>query len=365
MGYVRFFFLFFVSLPFLEGKAEVLEFSQNLEKWVSQFGCDDVKKVLFLGDVFVREDRFFEGSFDPLLPLLEKADEIVVNFEGVLSHEKKPYKEDKEFLLEQSIHLIPFLKKYGIHNVTLSNNHIYDYGHEGLMTTLQELEKHEMRYAGAGKNSESARRPLVLFSDPKVLLHSYSLTFPQEAWAHSQKSGTAYLSKEALLKFSENKKEKEYHFFSIHWGQEKTVKLKDYQKEIASFLNQKNILGVIGHHAHHFQPIEQKENTFVFYGLGNALFTSFAPRTLPSLGSFCFLCRRGEKLEAFPLLVFLEEGFVEGKWYSQLMTLKDYREKWLSLNKMIDPSFSFYFPLENKVLSWENIEKEDISLGKR
>ena len=46
--------------------------------------------------------------------------------------------------------------------MTLANNHVYDYGEEGLLSTLDCLRKADIPYTGAGENRKEASKILSL-----------------------------------------------------------------------------------------------------------------------------------------------------------------------------------------------------------
>ncbi len=52
--------------------------------------------------------------------------------------------------------------RYGFNFLGISNNHTMDYSYEGLASTISELKKKDVAYAGAGKNLYEASRPAVL-----------------------------------------------------------------------------------------------------------------------------------------------------------------------------------------------------------
>ncbi len=50
--------------------------------------------------------------------------------------------------------------------VNLANNHIRDYGSQGVLDTIQVLEEHGIPYLGAGKDMENSNRSLILEKNP-------------------------------------------------------------------------------------------------------------------------------------------------------------------------------------------------------
>jgi poly-gamma-glutamate synthesis protein (capsule biosynthesis protein) len=56
------------------------------------------------------------------------------------------------------------LKQLGYDIVNLAQNHIYDFGVEGVETTIRELDEAELPYIGIGRNADEAARPVILES---------------------------------------------------------------------------------------------------------------------------------------------------------------------------------------------------------
>ncbi len=55
---------------------------------------------------------------------------------------------------------VELLSVFGTDAVTLANNHVYDYGEEGLLSTLDCLRKADIPYTGAGENRKEASKIL-------------------------------------------------------------------------------------------------------------------------------------------------------------------------------------------------------------
>lgn len=60
------------------------------------------------------------------------------------------------------------LKDYGFDVVNLAHNHIYDFGAEGVETTLQELAAAGLAHFGIGRDAEEAARPAIVTSGKGV-----------------------------------------------------------------------------------------------------------------------------------------------------------------------------------------------------
>ncbi len=59
------------------------------------------------------------------------------------------------------------LKKYGFNFYGTANNHVMDYGHEGLLSTIRALDENGLAHAGTGDCMEDAEKPAILDIDGK------------------------------------------------------------------------------------------------------------------------------------------------------------------------------------------------------
>ena len=103
-----------------------------------------------------------EAIFEPTLPYLGEATEITVaNLECPLTNSGTPHP-TKPIIFRGSPENVAGLAYAGIDVVTLANNHIIDYGLEGMRQTQAVLDSNNILYSGAGANSYEAYLPLFL-----------------------------------------------------------------------------------------------------------------------------------------------------------------------------------------------------------
>ena len=116
------------------------------------------------GDFFVSPEYTSSNLFsEDIIRLFDQTDINIVNLECpvIKDHNKEKitksgpnlYTNDKVF--EQ-------LKQLNINLVTLANNHILDFGSDGLMTTIQGCQQNKIRTVGAGENLEIASNPIYI-----------------------------------------------------------------------------------------------------------------------------------------------------------------------------------------------------------
>jgi hypothetical protein len=93
------------------------------------------------------------------LTLLPRPDIFMVNLENPVT--SRTQRIEKEFNFKMNPKYLMVLQSAGINVVTLANNHIFDYGSEGLLDTIHYLDSLSIRHVGAGHNLTEARKPTV------------------------------------------------------------------------------------------------------------------------------------------------------------------------------------------------------------
>ena len=223
-------------------------------------------------------------AFERIAPELKKADITLVNLEAPLTSRGSEFV-DKKYRFRVRPQAVAALKKAGITTVTLANNHSMDFGKEGLLDTLQQLKKAGIGHVGAGKHLAAARRPVFYdIRGTRVAILGYSLTLPSEFWASENRAGTAPLM-EKLVKedIAAARTQAAIVLVTVHWGEEGTTRLREYQPRLARLMIDSGADAVIGHHPHILQGIEHYKRGIIFYSLGNFAFASksrIADRTL-------------------------------------------------------------------------------------
>ncbi len=94
---------------------------------------------------------------DDLAPVSRAADWTVVNLETVVgSFDDDAALDAKRFLLQSTPHVTSALDEMGVDVVTLGNNHAYDWGEEGIESTLDALDQAGIGHVGAGRSASEA-----------------------------------------------------------------------------------------------------------------------------------------------------------------------------------------------------------------
>lgn len=125
-------------------------------------------KTLLLGDLsptVVTNPLFEKKDVDALFSdtkiLFEENDVNFVNLECALTDYDKSI-EKYGPPLKASVNVADVLKMLGVNYCGLSNNHIFDYGIQGVKDTIEALEQAGLDYTGFGMNYEDSRKNLII-----------------------------------------------------------------------------------------------------------------------------------------------------------------------------------------------------------
>ena len=172
----------------------------------------------------------------------------------------------------------------GIDCCVLANNHVLDWGRDGLTQTLATLHTAGIRTAGAGANDDEARAPAIieLGNDGRVIVFAYgcaSAGVPPEWAAAGDRSGLNYLvdltpaSAQAIAsRVSAVKRAGDIAVASIHWGDNWGYEVPRSQRAFARMLIDDAGIDIVhGHSSHHPKGVEIHRGRPIFYGCGDFL----------------------------------------------------------------------------------------------
>ena len=163
----------------------------------------------------------------------------------------------------------------GLNIAVLGNNHVSDFGEEGVSDTLETLRQLGIRSVGYGDALEEALRPTEIQCDG-VRIALVSLVCPTtngENLATHTTPGTAPLGMQILRSVIEkNRAQADILLVYLHWGYEQSHSVTTDQIRLARRAIDWGADAVIGTHGHVIQPYECYKGKWIFYGLGNFLF---------------------------------------------------------------------------------------------
>lgn len=255
--------------------------------------------VLFSGDVTLgyhyeeyvdeqvskggKKDELLGWGFQQVRGVTTKADLFVVNLECPFTDrgEKIP----KNFNFRARPELSAALAAGGVDVASIANNHMIDYGPEGLFDTISALDTVGVAHFGAGRTLAEARAPAIV--EKKGITFAFLGYFflgdrniePKEVIATPEQPGVAGdFSDLAALKAMVDadvraaKQQADHVIPFFHWGREGTTQPEPYQVELAHAAIDAGAAAVIGSHPHVLQGLELYQGKPIAYSLGNFVF---------------------------------------------------------------------------------------------
>ncbi|MDP4009303.1 MAG: CapA family protein [bacterium] len=271
--------------------ATILLFRSNPPSLVEQDVPDrDASYVLlFVGDIIL--DRGVEHMVKtqgenswmfPLAPVaeyLKEADFLFGNLESVISD--KGHNVGSIYSFRAHPASMEALTTAGFDMVSVANNHSFDYTIEAFADSLKRLEGASILYTGGGFTNREARAP-SLFSLPNgttIGVVAYT-TVGSPSWeATENRAGIAWIDEARLNQLREDiantKKVADIVITSFHFGEEYQPAPSSFQRTIGETAIEAGADIVVGHHPHVLQPLEQYQNGWIAWSLGNFLFDQY------------------------------------------------------------------------------------------
>ena len=212
-----------------------------------------------------------------------KPDARIVNLETAVTTQDDPWP-------YKGIHYrmhpanVPCLTAAAIDCCVLANNHVLDWGREGLVETLETLGSVGIRTAGAGRNAEQAFTPAILPTSAggRVAVHAFALVssgVPPEWRAAVDRPGINVLRDLSGHSLDVVKRQVEKHrragdivIVSLHWGPNWGFDVDPAEQEFARGLVAEAGADIVhGHSSHHVKGIEVYRERLILYGCGDLL----------------------------------------------------------------------------------------------
>ncbi|UOQ87048.1 CapA family protein [Gracilibacillus salinarum] len=232
--------------------------------------------IFVCGDIvnYQHKDGYFIS--EPLRDIIAGANFSIANFEAPIQGNFGPA-EKSGIQHHQCKNTIAALKDQGFDMLTLANNHIMDYGEEGLKATLNEIKANELRNIGAGTSFSEAYTPQIVKINNITIgfINACEAQFGVLDYNSSDKSGYAWINHNEIdEKIIELRNICDYVVVLAHAGLENfSIPQQEWRMRYKQFIN----LGadvVIGSHPHVPQGFEEYKGKFIFYSLGNFYFDS-------------------------------------------------------------------------------------------
>ena len=232
-------------------------------------------KILIAGDVFATEhtEKHFargdaEKTFGNLKKVFEGNDINFVNLECAIGSSTNAIKKYGPNLIS-TYGTAQTLKNLGVTLCGLSNNHSFDFGIEGMQSTLSELSKAGLEYTGFGENYEDSRKNYVYEKDGEkvciiaVCEHEYT-------YALDNRMGSRPFDPfDTIWDIREAKKECDRVIVIYHGGKELSRYPSPRVRKTFHAMAKNGADVVIGQHSHCLCGYEKVNGAHLFYGQGD------------------------------------------------------------------------------------------------
>ncbi|MDR1907322.1 MAG: CapA family protein [Holosporales bacterium] len=265
------------------------------------------KKIVLdlVSDVYIqREDP--ENAFQYVNHIFKAADVVFGNQEACLST-----KGINRGRFQSNPEMVASLVAGGFDVVGLANNHSMDRGAEGIMETIETLDKAGIAHCGAGKNIDEAHKPVIIEREStNIAFLSYTSVFLDHFQALADRAGvavvklrTSYRPPERFFEvpgmpaivltepeqdsvdrmkqdIANAKTKADIVVISWHWGISQSYRLvAEYQREMGKLAIDAGADLIVGHHPHVVQGVEIYKGKGICYCLGD--FSFFLRHTDP------------------------------------------------------------------------------------
>ena len=202
-------------------------------------------------DVFEKEQRRYAYFLENVAAIFSTGDFTVVNLEGPLTSSSA--RQDKEFAFKGPPEYANILQDGGVGAVNLANNHSKDYFDRGLTDTQASLTGAGIGYFGAGGGYTTQINGVT------VAFLGYT------GWSSGSEVKNAVANDISAMKANGA----DIIAVSFHWGNEQENYPNAAQKDLGRFAVDAGADLVFGHHPHVIQGVEEYNDRFIVYSMGN------------------------------------------------------------------------------------------------
>ncbi|WP_164735597.1 CapA family protein [Marinobacter sp. NP-4(2019)] len=166
---------------------------------------------------------------------------------------------------------------------TLANNHVLDWGTNGLLETLGVLHSAGIKTAGAGRELREAMTPAILpVGQRRVLVFAGGCTDSgiDPGWAATPRGPGVHLLRDLSSRTVDGiaqavqlvRRDNDVVVYSVHWGGNWGYDVpEEYRTFAHAMIDEAGVDLVFGHSSHHPKGIEVYRNKLILYGCGDLI----------------------------------------------------------------------------------------------
>lgn len=235
--------------------------------------CGDISITDNSWPLFERQDA--QAAFGDVLPIFAQNDRVIVNLECALTDGENRIPKFGPNLKGPKA-TADTLKAAGVTDCMLSNNHVFDFGVEGLRDTVAELNRCGLQWTGIGENYDDARKDHVIEQDG-MTIRVVNVCEHEYTYATEKRMGARPFDPfETMDDIRQAKKNADYVIVIYHGGKEycpyPSPRLLNACREMVRC----GADVVLCQHSHCIGCYEKFENAHIVYGQGNFHFVKYS-----------------------------------------------------------------------------------------
>lgn len=261
---------------------------------INIFISGDFAPRMRVNEMIAKEE--YRLLYNDILPIIKASDIAITNLESPLVEDGKPIAKTGPNL-KAPLKSIEAIKFAGFDMVTLANNHMMDYGKEGLFSTIKTCEDNQIKHIGAGANYDEAQR--IQYIELKGQKLAF-LNCCENEWSttHGNYPGCNPLNEVGLFyQIQEAKENSDHVILIIHGGHETYEYPSPRMKKLYRWFVDLGMDAVIGHHTHCFSGYEYYKNKPIIYSLGNFIFDGNYRKSFWNKGAAAVLKVNGSNVD--------------------------------------------------------------------
>jgi poly-gamma-glutamate synthesis protein (capsule biosynthesis protein) len=269
---------------------------ESVTSYVSgYYAKKDYVQILFIGDTMLdRGIRYYANKnngmdfiFDKIYPTLSANDLVVANLEGPITDNKSlsagsAIGSSNNYFFTFDPSVAKTLFENNIRLVDLGNNHVLNFGQNGLDSTKKYLTDANVDYFGVPNGERSTTKDI---SGIKIAFVGYNQFVEDKP-------------EDVVNEIKKVKLQADLVFVFCHWGNEYILTASDNQKSLGHQFVDAGADLIIGSHPHVIEPMEKYNGKRIYYSLGNFIFDQyFSEDTRNGLGVEVKINKQTKSLE--------------------------------------------------------------------
>ena len=172
-------------------------------------------------------------------------------------------------LLKSKAEALKPIKDAGFNLITLANNHIKNFGDQGVSDTITNCKKNGLDVVGAGSNLSDARKIYYKkIKEKKIAILNFAEIEFNSATSYEAGANPLDLINN-LNDIEEAKKNADFVVLIIHSGYDFVYSPIPEMVKLYRFYAERGVSAIVSHHSHLISAFEVYKNVPIFYGLGN------------------------------------------------------------------------------------------------